>query len=133
MTVDSEGYVWAAIWYGGMIVRLDPDGKEERRINFPAKQTSSAMFGGKDLNELYVTTAKFGTGRNETTGMEPSGYDMDAHRGGELYRVKIDIQGKPSLEIPLLAANDIKEINPIFRIFSAIKYLIFGTSLDEKS
>ena len=95
MTVDSEGYVWAAIWYGGMIVRLDPDGKEERRINFPAKQTSSAMFGGKDLNELYVTTAKFGTGLNETTGWEPSGYDMDAHRGGELYRVKIDIQGKP--------------------------------------
>lgn len=53
---------------------------------------------------------------------------------GNVYgKLLIDIQGKPTLEIPLLAANDIKEINPIFRIFSAIKYLIFGTSLDEKS
>ena len=26
---------------------------------------------------------------------EPKNYDYKAHRGGELYRVKIDIQGKP--------------------------------------
>ena len=32
-----------------------------------------------------------------------------------------------------LAANDVNKINPIFRVFSAIKYLVFGTSLDEKS
>lgn len=94
MTVDSEGYVWSAIWYGGMVIRLDPEGVEERRIMFPAKQTSSAMFGGKDLNELYVTTANSGSGGSEITGLEPKGYDLNAYRGGELYRVKLDIQGK---------------------------------------
>ena len=53
---------------------------------------------------------------------------------GDIYgKLLIDIQGKPTLEIALLAANHVKEVNPIFRIFSAIKYLIFGTSLDEKS
>ena len=95
MTVDAEGFVWTAIWYGGMVVRLDPDGKEERRVEFPAAQTSSAMFGGKDLNELYVTTAAFGSGSDERTGMEPPGFDMGSYRGGDLYRVKLDIQGKP--------------------------------------
>ncbi len=95
MTVDAEGYVWSAIWYGGTVVRIDPDGKEERRVEFPAAQTSSAMFGGKDLNELYVTSATSGTGSTERTGWEPAGFDMNSYRGGDLYRVKLDIQGKP--------------------------------------
>lgn len=93
MTVDAEGYIWSALWYGGCVVRFDPDGKEERRIQFPVTQTSSVMFGGKDLNELYVTTAWNGTGE-PAGGLEPPGYDLRAHRGGELYRVKLDIQGK---------------------------------------
>ena len=54
-------------------------------------------------------------------------------KGNEYGKLLIDIQGKPSIEIPLLAANDVKKVNPIFRSFYAIKYLIFGTSLDEKS
>ena len=52
-------------------------------------------------------------------------------KGNEYGKLLIYIEGKPTIEIPLLAANDVNEINPIFRIFSAIKYLIFGTSLDE--
>jgi D-xylonolactonase len=95
MTVDAEGFVWSAIWYGGMVVRFDPDGKEERRVEFPAAQTSSAMFGGKDLNELYVTTATFGTGDPQPTGWEPPNFNLDSYRGGDLYRVKLDIEGKP--------------------------------------
>ena len=98
MTVDADGYVWSAIWYGGAIVRFDPDGKEERRVEIPARQTSSAMFGGRDLNELYVTTASFGGHGEPPTGFEPPGHDPSAHRGGELYRVKLDIQGKPEFE-----------------------------------
>jgi sugar lactone lactonase YvrE len=27
MTVDAEGHVWSAQWYGGQVVRYDPDGK----------------------------------------------------------------------------------------------------------
>ena len=70
-----------------------PDGKEDRRVEFPATQTSSAMFDGKDLNELHVTTAWNGTGENS-----PKRVDGSAHRGGELYRVKLDIEGKPQFE-----------------------------------
>ena len=95
MTVDSEGYVWSAIWWGSKVMRFDPDGKLEREIHIPASQTSCVMFGGKDLNELYVSTASFGAGSTELMGIEPEGYDLSTYRGGDLFRVKLDIQGKP--------------------------------------
>jgi D-xylono/L-arabinono-1,4-lactonase len=96
MTVDAEGHVWSAIWYGGSVVRFDPEGKEERRIRVPAHQVASVMFGGKDLSDLYITTADivFGPG----SFIDPDGYDWDAYkngyRGGELFRVRVDVQGR---------------------------------------
>jgi D-xylonolactonase len=57
MTVDAEGYVWSARWGGGCVVRYTPDGREERRIEFPARKVSSCIFGGEDYTDLYVTTA----------------------------------------------------------------------------
>ncbi len=29
ITADAEGFIWAALWYGGEIVRIDPDGDYE--------------------------------------------------------------------------------------------------------
>lgn len=90
MTVDAEGYVWSAQWYGGCIVRYDPDGKVERRVNTPAKQTSSIVFGGKDLTDIYVTTAA----KSVTLHVAPKGYDFDAPDvGGPVYRYNFGIKG----------------------------------------
>ena len=49
----------------------------------------------------------------------------------EYGKLIIEIDGRNNIEIPLLAEKSISQINPIGRIFAAIKYLIFGTSLDE--
>jgi len=97
MTVDAEGFVWSANWFGACIIRFDPDGKEERRIQTPAKQTSSAMFGGKDLDELYFTSADYKC--EPGSPLDPVGYDWDdygrAYRGGGLFRVLgLGIQGR---------------------------------------
>ena len=54
-------------------------------------------------------------------------------KGQEYGKLLINIEGKPNIEISLVAEKNIKKINLIFRTFSAIKYLIFGTSLDEKN
>lgn len=45
MTLDAEGYVWSARWDGWALYRYGPEGKEERRIAFPAKKVSSVIFG----------------------------------------------------------------------------------------
>ncbi|MGE3272709.1 MAG: SMP-30/gluconolactonase/LRE family protein [Chloroflexota bacterium] len=57
MTMDAEGCVWSARWGGSCLVRYAPDGTELQRITFPAQKVSSAIFGGPDLADLYVTTA----------------------------------------------------------------------------
>lgn len=97
MTVDAEGFLWVAVWFGGCIIRFDPDGQEERRIHFPASQTSSVMFGGRDLTDIYVTTADFPV--EPGGGLDPVGYDWEAYRngyrGGGLFVVKdAGVQGK---------------------------------------
>ena len=51
---------------------------------------------------------------------------------GDVYgKLIINIEGKPNIEVDLIAQENIGTINPILKVFAAIKYLIFGTSLDE--
>jgi sugar lactone lactonase YvrE len=55
-TVDAEGYLWNAQVIGGELVRYAPDGSVERRIGMPVKNVTSVIFGGPDLDEIYVTS-----------------------------------------------------------------------------
>ena len=84
LTVDSEGYVWSACWGGAKIVRYAPDGKVERVIKVPVWQPSSCVFGGKDLNELYITSAQKGLSDEQR-----KAYPLS----GDVFRVKTDIRG----------------------------------------
>jgi D-alanyl-D-alanine carboxypeptidase (penicillin-binding protein 5/6) len=52
-------------------------------------------------------------------------------KGEQLGIMEIKISGKKNLVIPMVAESDVNETNPFFKLFAAIKYLIFGTSLDE--
>jgi L-arabinonolactonase len=47
-TVDSEGYIWNAHVFGGRLIRY--------AIPFPLRNLTSVMFGGPDLDILYVTS-----------------------------------------------------------------------------
>ena len=55
-TVDSEGYLWNAQAYSGKVVRYSPDGKVDMVIDFPILKVTSVMFGGKNMDILFVTT-----------------------------------------------------------------------------
>ncbi|MBL0407167.1 SMP-30/gluconolactonase/LRE family protein [Microvirga aerilata] len=55
-TVDSEGFLWNAQVYDGKIIRYAPDGSVDRVIEMPVKKVTSVMFGGPDLDILYVTS-----------------------------------------------------------------------------
>lgn len=94
LAVDGAGFVWSAQWYGGCVVRYDPDGWVERRIAIPAKQTSSLAFGGPDLTEIFVTSA----GQSERLPVMPPGYDPDSGViGGAVYHFNSGIAGLPQL------------------------------------
>jgi sugar lactone lactonase YvrE len=55
-TVDSEGYVWNAGVYIGKLFRYAPDGSVDRVIDMPVRKVTSVMFGGPNLDILYVTS-----------------------------------------------------------------------------
>ena len=55
-TVDEEGFLWNAQLISGDLVRYAPDGSVDRRIGMPVKNITSVMFGGDNLDVLYVTS-----------------------------------------------------------------------------
>jgi len=72
MCIDSAGHLWIAFYGGGQVACFDPDsGKCLRQIKVPARNTTSCCFGGKDMDELFITTAK-----------------RDDPQGGGLYRCR---------------------------------------------
>ena len=85
LAVDAEGHVLVAFWGGWKVVRYDPDGKPEREIRFPVANPTACAFGGRDLDELYVTTARLGLKADELT-KQPL--------AGDLFRVRLNIQGQ---------------------------------------
>lgn len=56
--VDSQGYLWNAIFAGGRVVRYAPDGTVDRVITLPVSNPTCVCFGGPDLRTLYITTAQ---------------------------------------------------------------------------
>lgn len=59
MTSDTDGNLWIAIWGGAQVTKWNPNtGKLLEQIPVPALHTSSCVFGGRDMNELYITSAR---------------------------------------------------------------------------
>jgi len=57
LTVDADGGVWVAVWGGYAVLHHDPGGKVIEAVDLPAARVSSCVFGGPDLDRLYITTA----------------------------------------------------------------------------
>jgi sugar lactone lactonase YvrE len=57
-TVDADGCLWSALYGGGRIVRITPDGRLDRTIALPVDQPTSCQFVGPNLDVLFITTAK---------------------------------------------------------------------------
>jgi D-xylonolactonase len=94
LTVDAEGFIWSAQWYGSQVVRYDPEGKVERRVELPVAQVTSVAFGGPDLTDLYITSAaeSWPAWPNPYA---PPGYNPNqVELGGSLYRLRLEVQGK---------------------------------------
>jgi sugar lactone lactonase YvrE len=84
LTVDSQGYVWAAHWGGWRVTRYDPAGKLEREIRVPTELVTCIGFGGENLDELYITTAWYNLSGQQR---------KDQPLAGDLFRIQTDITG----------------------------------------
>lgn len=86
MTVDAEDHLWVALWGGGCVVRVAPGGAIVGRIELPVSRVTSCTFGGDDLADLYVTTARAGA-TPEQLAREPL--------AGGLFRCRPGVPGLP--------------------------------------
>ncbi len=90
MTSDSQGMLWVAMWGGAKLTRWDPrKGKLLTTIDFPALNVSACAFGGPELSDLYVTSARKGM----------SAADLKRYpASGGLFRIRTDLCGMPTFE-----------------------------------
>jgi L-arabinonolactonase len=85
--VDSDDCLWNAEWGAARVRRYTPDGRIDRSIALPAKNPTCPVFGGADMDDLFVTSA-----RQEMTPEELT-HTPDA---GSVYRVlHVGFQGVP--------------------------------------
>ena len=87
LTVDVDGYVWVAMWGGGVLRRFAPDGTQDAVLPVPVSQPTSCAFGGSGLGDLYVTSARVGLTEGEL-GAQPL--------AGRLLRLRPGPVGLPS-------------------------------------
>jgi len=83
--VDADGNYWIALYAGGAIMQIAPDGTRLRRIGLPVKRPTMLAFGGAALDEIYVTSARAGADAAE----------LAAHPlSGGVLRIRAGIRGR---------------------------------------
>ena len=84
MTIDRDGNLWVAFWGGGCIRRISSEGKIISTHKLPVSRVTSAAFGGKNLSQLFITTASYLLNDDELL-QEPL--------AGSLFVMETDTQG----------------------------------------
>lgn len=86
LTVDAEGFVWSVHNAVGRVVRYTPAGTIHRVIELPVPRPTSCMFGGENLDVLYITSAR------ETLTPEQI---TQAPLSGSVFAVRPGVRGLP--------------------------------------
>ncbi len=84
-SVDSEGCYWTALYEGGRIARLSPQGDILEEIPVPAKCPTMVAFGDQDLKTLYITSV----------GNRPDEELIAYPHSGSVFKVRVDVPGLP--------------------------------------
>lgn len=90
MTVDEEGCIWTAHWYGYCIIRTSPEGEELERHMLPVALASAVEFFDEGL---FITS---GTDKGRLD-IAPAGFDNLTAPGltGHIFLFETPIKGNP--------------------------------------
>lgn len=105
LVIDSNDFLWTALYGGGRIIRIDPrTGLKEgfqpypyryhqsyptaqvvKSIDVAAPYTTSLAFGGADFGTIYVTTGEVKKDENELRDKYP--------KSGKLFKIEPGLKG----------------------------------------
>jgi len=85
-TTDVEGGLWVAEVGDWHIRRYSPEGKLDREIKMPFKKPSSVMFGGPNLDQLFVSSMRFGLSEQEL---------LEQPLAGSMLQLDVGVKGLP--------------------------------------
>jgi sugar lactone lactonase YvrE len=74
-----------ALVFGSAVHRYSPDGQLDRIVQVPASIVTSCCFGGRDLDQLYITTG--------TLSLTAQALAEQPHAGG-IFRYVPGVQGQ---------------------------------------
>lgn len=57
--MDRDGFYWCTVFAGSCLLRFDPDGRLERKIETPVQYPTMPAFGGPGLGTLFLTSASW--------------------------------------------------------------------------
>ena len=84
LTIDDDNFLCLAVWGGSKVIRISPNGEVDKILTFPTSQITSCVFGGPEMNILFVTSASVGKNTSQ---------DVNA---GNLFSVKTNKKGSTS-------------------------------------
>lgn len=84
---DADGYLWNAQWGAARVTRYAPDGAEDFVVELPTSHITCPVFGGPDMNLLFVTSARQGLS-DDRLAAEP--------QAGNLFIFETDAVGTPA-------------------------------------
>lgn len=74
MCIDEEGMLWIGHWGGWQVARWNPlTGEKIAKIEIPVANVTSCAFGGDNMDELYITTARAGNDEQALEGQPLAG------------------------------------------------------------
>jgi sugar lactone lactonase YvrE len=82
--IDVEGAYWCALHDGGRLRRFMPDGSVDRDIELPVSKPTMCVFGGPEMDTLYITSA--------ADGLTPAQLQREPHAGA-VFTLKPGVQG----------------------------------------
>ena len=84
MTIDKNNNIWICHYGGACISVYNIKGKKIHEVKLPAKNITNCTFAGKNMNDLYITSALKGMKKNEIKKFNLS---------GSLFYVKTNVKG----------------------------------------
>jgi sugar lactone lactonase YvrE len=81
---DETGYYWTALFDGGRVVRVAPDGTIAATVPLPVPRPTMIAFGGADRRTAYVTSARAGLAEDALAA---------APLSGAIFSFRVDVPG----------------------------------------